>query len=256
MKFVRFQHQEVVKYGILEEEQVCQLEGDPFGEFQRTDHRYPWREVKLLAPCQPSKVVAVGLNYRDHAQESGMQVPDEPVLFMKPATAVIGPEDPIIIPRGSTHVDYEAEFAIVIKSKIRNVSEQDALSNILGYTCCNDVSERTFQKKDGQWTRAKSFDTFCPLGPVIASDIDPHNLSIALYLNGERKQYSNTNQLVFGAEALVSFVSGVMTLLPGDVITTGTPAGVGPIKPGDVVEVEVEGIGVLRNPVAAEGISP
>ncbi len=204
-------------------------------------------EVQLTAPCLPSKVVAIGLNYRDHAEELGLALPDEPILFLKPSTSVIGPGDKIVLPPQSKRVDYEAELAIVISKLARDVSHAKAHEYILGYTCLNDVTARDLQTKDGQWTRAKSFDTFCPIGPWIITDIDVSNLRIELYLNGETKQESRTSNLIFGPAELVEFISGIMTLNPGDVIATGTTSGIGPMKPGDTVEVRIEGIGSLIN---------
>lgn len=201
---------------------------------------------------KPTKIVACGLNYLDHAKELGMEIPKEPIIFIKPSTSVIGHQDLIIYPRMAKQVDYEAELAIVIKDKTRNVSIEEAGEHILGYTCFNDVTARDLQRKDGQWTRAKSFDTFSPMGPNILFEIDPANLDISLYLNGELKQSSNTSNLIFTPFYLVSFISKIMTLLPGDLIATGTPAGVGPMKPGDKVEVRIEGIGSLINQVIEE----
>ena len=209
--------------------------------------KYGVNDVSLLAPCLPSKIVAVGLNYIDHAKELGMKVPDEPVLFMKPSTSVIGQDASIIYPKMSSRVDYEAELAVVIKDKTQNIEPEEAHLHILGYTCLNDVTARDLQKKDGQWTRAKSFDTFCPIGPYVVTDINPNNLKIELYLNGQLKQSSNTSNLIFNVEKLVSFISKVMTLFPGDIIATGTPSGIGPMKRGDKVEVVVEKVGRLRN---------
>jgi 2-keto-4-pentenoate hydratase/2-oxohepta-3-ene-1,7-dioic acid hydratase in catechol pathway len=197
----------------------------------------------------PSKIIAVGLNYHDHAKEMGMAIPDHPILFMKPATTVIKSGDAIIYPPQSKNVHYEGELAIIIKDKVRNIKKEDAAKHIKGYTCANDVTARDLQNIDGQWTRAKSFDTFCPLGPRIVSDLDPTNLNIQTRVNGEVKQNSNTKNMIFDVFELVSFVSSVMTLLPGDVIITGTPPGVGPLKIGDTVEVEIEGIGKLINTV-------
>ncbi len=207
---------------------------------------------RFLAPVQPSKIIAVGLNYRDHAREMGLEPPGEPILFMKPATAVIGPFDEIRYPSQSSRVDYEAELAVVIGTACRNVRASQAKDCILGYTCLNDVTARDLQAKDGQWTRAKSFDTFAPIGPWIATDIeDPHALSITARLNGEVKQSSNTSNLIFSVFELVEFISSVMTLKPGDVIATGTPSGVGPMLPGDEIAIEIEGIGVLSNRVSS-----
>jgi 2-keto-4-pentenoate hydratase/2-oxohepta-3-ene-1,7-dioic acid hydratase in catechol pathway len=198
---------------------------------------------------QPSKIIAIGLNYHDHAKELNMQVPDYPLIFLKPPSAVIGSGENIIYPPETGEMHYEGELAVVIKDKVRNLSVEEARKHIAGYACANDVTARDLQKKDGQWTRSKSFDTFCPLGPRIVSDIDPTNSEIMTRVNGVIRQHLNTDNMVFNVYELVSFVSGIMTLLPGDVIITGTPPGVGPIQVGDEVEVEIEGIGVLRNRV-------
>ena len=195
----------------------------------------------------PTKIVCVGLNYGDHAKEMGMPVPEDPVLFIKPLTTLIGPDEPIIYPSQSNRVDYEAELAVAIKSKARDISPEEADGIILGYTCANDVTARDLQKKDGQWTRAKSFDTFCPVGPRIVSNVDGNNLNVECYLNGQLKQKSNTMQFIFNVQYLISFISKVMTLMPGDLILTGTTYGVGPMKKGDTVEVKIEKIGTLRN---------
>ncbi|OHE22440.1 MAG: hypothetical protein A3K40_05370, partial [Syntrophobacterales bacterium RIFOXYC2_FULL_60_23] len=209
-------------------------------------------EVTLLAPCEPTKIVALGLNYRDHAAEFGRPIPDEPLIFMKPSTAVIGPDEDIIYPAMSRRVDYEAELAVVIGRTCRFVKPEDFRDYVLGYTCINDVTARDLQKKDGQFTRSKSFDTFAPLGPWIETAIpDPDNLMVEAYLNGERRQHGNTRDMVFPVATLVSFISQIMTLRPGDVIATGTPAGIGPMAPGDVVEIRVEGIGRLQNRVVS-----
>lgn len=206
-------------------------------------------DVELLAPCQPSKIVCVGLNYTEHARELKMQIPSEPILFLKPPSAVLSPGGQIIYPSSSRHVDYEGELGVVIGKLCRNVPADEAEKYILGYTCFNDVTARDLQKKDGQWTRAKSFDTFAPFGPWIAK-IDPSDAAIQTRVNGVVKQKSSTPDLIFSVPKLVEFISNVMTLLPGDVIATGTPPGVGPLQKGDIVEVEVEGIGVLKNSVA------
>jgi 2-keto-4-pentenoate hydratase/2-oxohepta-3-ene-1,7-dioic acid hydratase in catechol pathway len=209
-------------------------------------------EVKrLLAPALPGKIVAVGLNYRDHALEMGLALPEEPILFMKPSTSVIGPGDEIVYPAQSSRVDYEAELAVVISKQCRNVRADEARGVILGYTCFNDVTARDLQVKDSQWTRAKSFDTFSPLGPWIVTDIDdPNNLAITSRLNGEIKQSSNTNNLIFNVCDLIEFISSVMTLEKFDVIATGTPSGIGPMARGDAVEIAVEGIGALTNRIS------
>jgi len=206
-----------------------------------------FKHAKFLPPVKPTKIVCVGLNYIDHAKELNMPLPDEPVLFLKPPSAVIGHEDFIELPSQSKRVDYEGELAIVIAKKCKNVGRDEALDYVLGYTCFNDVTARDLQQKDGQWTRAKSFDTFAPIGPYVACFKDASNLKIETRLNGKVVQSSNTSNLIFDVPKLVEFVSSIMTLSKGDVIATGTPAGVGMLKPGDVVEVEIENIGVLRN---------
>jgi len=198
---------------------------------------------------KPSKIIAVGLNYRDHAEELKMPIPKNPILFLKPPTSVIGDGEDIIYPPQVGELHYEAELAVVIGKKGKNIKIQDAAKYIKGFTCANDVTARDQQKADVQWTRAKSYDTFCPLGPALVQNIDPNKLSIKLYLNGEVKQSSNTSNMIFKVEELISFISGIMTLLPGDIIITGTPPGVGPMKKGDTVEVEIEGIGKLKNKV-------
>jgi len=199
----------------------------------------------------PSKIVAVGLNYRDHARELKMDLPGYPLIFMKPSTSVIGDGDPIVFPAQTQELHYEGELGTVMGKRARNVPVGEAGDFIAGYTCANDVTARDLQRLDGQWTRAKSFDTFCPLGPRVASDIDPTTLEIMTRVNGEVKQRSTTANMVFDVYDLVSFISGIMTLLPGDVIITGTPPGVGSLLPGDTVEVEIEGIGILTNTVTA-----
>lgn len=205
---------------------------------------------RIAAPVIPGKIIAVGLNYRDHAREMALEIPSEPILFMKPSSSVIGPDETIRYPSQSSRVDYEAELAVVIGTTCRNVNAASAQDCILGYTCFNDVTARDLQAKDGQWTRAKSFDTFTPLGPWIVTGLnDPHGLTVTARLNGEVRQSSNTANLIFSVFDLVEFISHIMTLDPGDVIATGTPSGVGPMECGDVVEIEIEGIGVLKNTV-------
>lgn len=212
---------------------------------------YNLQDVELLSPSSPSKIVCIGLNYTEHANELKMKLPDEPIIFLKPQSAVLDPEKEIIYPKSSSQVDYEGELGVVIGKRCKNVEAKDYAEYILGYTCFNDVTARDLQGKDGQWTRAKSFDTFAPFGPWIAK-IDPLNANIQTRVNGNIKQKSNTSDLIFNVPKLIEFTSGIMTLLPGDVIATGTPPGVGPLQKGDVVEVEIEGIGVLRNMVAGK----
>jgi 2-keto-4-pentenoate hydratase/2-oxohepta-3-ene-1,7-dioic acid hydratase in catechol pathway len=249
MRLVRFLVRGKPAWGIVNGDELAEVDGDFFTPFKTLKAGHVFSHVKLLPPCSPSKVVAVGLNYRDHASELGLAVPEEPVIFLKPATTIIGPGESVICPRTSSRVDYEAELGVVVKDRTRNISPEEAPDHILGYTCANDVTARDLQKKDGQWTRAKSFDTFCPVGPWIETDLDPGDLLIQSYLNGERRQSSRTSQLIFNVHELVSFISGVMTLEPGDLIITGTPAGIGPMRPGDEIEVRIEGIGSLKNKV-------
>lgn len=252
MKICRYRCGQNEEYGLLEGDEILTLAGTPFSGIEKTGNKRTLAEVDLLAPTTPSKVVAVGLNYQEHIEESGMQRPDAPVLFIKPSTSVIGPGQPIIYPVSGVRVDYEAELAVVIGRKCRHVSLEEVSSVILGYTCLNDVTERLMQGVDGQWTRSKSFDTFCPLGPYIVTDIEPIGLRVEALLNGEVKQSSTTDLLIFKVNELVSFVSGVMTLLPGDVIATGTPSGIGPMEPGDTIEIRIEKIGSLINTVEKE----
>jgi len=252
MKIVRYEDGTVTRWGVIEGEAIREMEGDPFGHFHLTSKMKKIGAGKLLSPCLPSKIVALGLNYRDHAEEVKLPIPDKPLLFIKPSTSVIGPGEAIIYPKMSKRVDYEAELAVVIGKLAKKVSEEIGADYILGYTCLNDVTARDLQPKDGQWTTSKGFDTFCPIGPWIVTDIDPHHLDVSSYLNGERRQHSNTKNLIFGPHQLVSFISRVMTLLPGDVIATGTPSGIGPMVIGDKIDVVIEGIGTLSNDVIAE----
>lgn len=249
MKFVRFSYGGPISYGILEDDSVRLIDGTPFTQYTQTDTTYPLESVRLLEPSIPSKIVCVGLNYTDHALEIGMEMHEEPLIFLKPPSAMLSTGDGIIYPDMSKQVEFEAELAVVIKHITRHVSAERAKENILGYTCANDVTARDLQRKDGQWTRAKGFDTFCPLGPIIVTDIDPTDLKIELRLNGEVKQSSTTANMYFKPDFLVSHISHIMTLCPGDIILTGTPPGVGLMSIGDEVEVEIEGIGVLSNKV-------
>ena len=257
MRIVRFDKKGHQAYGLLEGEKITVLQGPPYdGQAETTGEVVSLPDVTLLAPCEPSKIVALGLNYRDHAAEYGSTIPLEPLLFMKPSTAVIGPDAAIVYPAMSKRVDYEAELAVVIGKTARQVSEEQAFAYVLGYTCFNDVTARDLQRKDGQFTRAKGFDTFAVIGPWIETEIaDPDGLMVEAYLNGEQKQLGNTGDMVFGVATLISFISRIMTLLPGDVIATGTPSGIGPMQVGDVVEIRVEKIGALRNQVVAERVS-
>lgn len=253
MKLIQFLKNDQPCYGLIEGEAVYAIEGSVFGEFRRMEKVAALADVSLLAPCQPTKILAVGLNYRTHAAEAGMDVPPEPLVFSKPPSSVIGPLEPIVYPTLSRQVDYEGELAVVIGRRVRNVAPEKAYDFILGYTCGNDVTARDLQRRDDQWTRAKGFDTFCPLGPHIVTGLDPAHLAIRTRVNGEVHQSTSTADMVFSVAELIAYISQVMTLEPGDVILTGTPAGVGPLQPGDVVEVEIEGIGTLRNPVVSQG---
>lgn len=249
MQIVRFRAADKTRYGVLEGNFIVEYTGTPFGSFKRARKKFPLRHAVLLSPVVPSKVVAVGLNYRDHAEELNLPVPSEPLIFLKPISALCGPDDPIVFPQEARRVDYEAELAIVIKKRCHHTPAERAREHVLGYTCLNDVTARDLQARDGQWTRAKGFDSFCPIGPCIVTDIDPNGVDIESYLNGERKQCSNTKHCIFPVEDVIARVSAVMTLMPGDVIATGTPGGIGPMQPGDKVEVRIEGIGSLKNPV-------
>lgn len=251
MRFAHFIYQETKHWGILEGKLLKVLQGSPFGEWKETEAMVSLSDVTFLPPCYPSKIVCVGLNYRDHARELGMMIPKVPVIFLKPPSAVIGHGQKIVYPSSSQQVDYEAELVVVIKKTTRYVPVENVSSYIMGLTCGNDVTARDLQREDGQWTRAKSFDTFCPLGPFLAVDLDPNCLKIKLTVNGEVRQNSSTSEMIFTVAELVSFISSVMTLYPGDVIMTGTPSGVGPLRVGDVVSVEIEGVGVLTNEVIA-----
>ena len=247
MKIVRFAAGNKVKYGILNGDSIQAIEGKPFRYIKPTDDYYQLSEVKLLYPCLPSKIVCLGLNYRSHAKEINAPPPDAPLLFLKPSTAVIGPEDNIVYPPSSTRVDYEGELGVVIKKAAWQVAIEKTGDYVLGYTCFNDVTARDLQTKDGQWTRAKGFDTFAAFGPCIETELDPGNVVLETYLNGELKQHGNTSDLIYAVPKLISFISNVMTLLPGDIIATGTPSGIGPMSPGDTVEIKIKPIGTLRN---------
>lgn len=241
-----------IHYGALEEKEIRVLEGNPFGQYRLTDVRHSVDQVKLLPPCVPSKIVCVGRNYAEHARELQNEVPGEPLLFLKPPSSVIATGDAILYPPDSQRVDHEGEIAVVIGRRCRRLAATEpAAPYIFGYTCLNDVTARDLQRKDGQWTRGKGFDTFCAFGPVIRTDADPASLEVRTFRNGELRQRGHVSQMIFPMDVLLRFISRVMTLEPGDLIATGTPAGVGPIEVGDTVEVVIEGIGVLRNRVAA-----
>jgi 2-keto-4-pentenoate hydratase/2-oxohepta-3-ene-1,7-dioic acid hydratase in catechol pathway len=271
VRIARFSRDDTVSYGVVQESvpdgvasaaigpdtdglTIAELQGHPFGvgtdSVRYTGQSYPVADVRLLAPVLPTKVVAIGKNYADHAREMGGEPPDEPVIFLKPSTSVIGPGDPVARPvKLSERVDFEGELAVVIGRLCRDVPPERVSEVIFGYTCANDVTARDLQAKDGQWTRAKGFDTFCPLGPWIETGLDPSDLELTTTVNGEVKQHARTSQLLHDVTAVVCYVTSVMTLLPGDILLTGTPAGIGPLVHGDRVSVAIQGIGALTNPV-------
>jgi len=251
MRFVRVARSSGPAFGVVRDDHVVLMEGHPFGDHRLTNQVAGLSDVRLLAPIIPTKIMAAGKNYAAHAAEMGSDVPAEPLIFSKPATSVIGPGDVIRLPALSNDVHHEAELAVVIGRLTRKVAVEHALDAVLGYTCANDVTARDLQRSDGQWTRAKGFDTFCPLGPWIETDLKPEEgLDVTCKVNDEVRQQGSTDDLVFDVAQLVSYCAAFATLLPGDVILTGTPAGVGPILDGDVVTVSIEGVGDLTNPVA------
>lgn len=249
MKIVRCEWRGKIFFGVLVGQEVREFEFDDSNQLGFTGKVVERNDVILKSPCQPTKIVAIGLNYHAHAKESKMEVPTSPLLFLKPPSAVIGPGEEILLPPDATRVDYEAELAVVIKRKAKNVKAADYRDFVLGYTCFNDVSARDFQFSDGQWSRAKGYDTFAPIGPWIETEVEPHGLQIEAALDGKVVQRGNTADLIFPVPQLVEYVSSIMTLFPGDIIATGTPAGVGPMKSGQQVEIRIEDIGVLSNSV-------
>ncbi len=239
-------------YGLIEGGNVIEISGLPWGQWTTGSRSSRLADVRLLAPVEPSKIVCVGRNYTAHAAERGHQVPKEPLIFLKPPSSIIGPEEPIILPKYSKNVHHEGELALVMGRRCSHLSDSDdPLSFVLGYTCLNDVSARDIQESDVQFTRGKGFDTFCPVGPHIETELDPANVLVETHVNGARRQSGSTSLMIYPVAYLVRWISRMMTLVPGDVIATGTPAGVGPLVAGDTVEVSVGGIGVLRNPVHA-----
>ena len=256
MKILRYGADGSTSYGILEEDgTIRQLAGCPFESLDESGETTHLDNVSVLAPIGMPRLIGVGLNYLAHAEESGATPPDQPMLFMLPSTAVLDPEEPIVYPRQGQNVHFEGELTVIIGKKARRVAEADALDYVFGYTCGNDVSERVIQANEmsnGCMLIGKGFDTFKPLGPYIATGLDSTNLELTTRVNGEVKQHTNTDDLIFTVAQLIAYISEAVTLLPGDVIMTGTPSGVGPVQPGDVVEIEISGVGVLRNPVVAE----
>ena len=247
-RIYRIEHRGEPRHVLANGDEWRLVEGDIFGEHER-GQRVP-AGGRVLAPVTPSKIVAIGLNYKDHAAEQNKPLPAEPMMFLKPSTAVIGAEDAIVLPDGAGRIDHEAEAGVVIGKRARHIAEEDARQYVLGLTCVNDVTARELQKKDVQYTRAKGFDTFAPVGPCIAVGLDynsPAGLAVEGWVNGVRRQASTTRELIFSIDRLIAFISRVMTLLPGDIVSTGTPAGIGPLAPGDRVTIKVEGVGELTN---------
>jgi len=255
MRIVRFQipDSKKPKYGWLLDDKVGEISGNIFGRYQRKEALMPLSDMKLLAPTEPTKIVCVGRNYVEHAKELGNEVPKVPLIFLKPPSSIISNGETILLPAQSAQVEHEAELVVVIGKRGRHVTAENAKKVILGYTVGNDVTARDLQKTDGQWTRAKGFDTFCPFGPWIDTEFDPSDAVVTCRVNGQMRQMASTRDMVFNVGVLIAYISSVMTLEPGDLIFTGTPAGVGELKDGDEVSVEIEGLGMIKNKVKAEG---
>ena len=248
MKIVRMKAGDDIAYGVADAEGVVVYKGSPFVAWEPTETVVPWPSVSLLSPVIPTKILCVGKNYEDHVEEMGGEIPEEPVIFMKPATAVVGQNAAVIHPRISKEVHHEAELAVVISRPARNIKAEDASRYIFGYTAANDVTARDLQMKDAQWTRAKGFDTFCPLGPAIETELDPlERLAVICRVNGEVRQAGFTSDMIFGVAEILEYITAFTTLLPGDLVLTGTPAGASKVEPGDVMEIEIDGIGTLTN---------
>ena len=253
MRLIRYQaKKEPAQYGWVSNDRVGRIDGSPFGEFQRLEATLPLDSVQLHAPIVPGKIICVGRNYSEHIKEQNADTPETPLLFFKPPSAVIGPMQTIILPPQSQQVDHEAELVVVIGKRGRWIQPTDAFSYIYGYTIGNDITARDLQRRDGQWTRSKGFDTFCPLGPWVETEFDPTDAMITCHVNGELRQMASTHDMIFHVDQIIAFASSIMTLEPGDVLMTGTPAGISPLHPGDVVEVTIDGLGKLHNPVAME----
>lgn len=250
MRFVRYQTEnKAPHYGWLLEDKIGDIDGDLFGEFRRLDATLPREEATLLAPCEPSKIICVGRNYAAHAKEHNAAVPEIPLIFLKPPSAILNPEDEIVLPPQSRQVEHEGELVVVIGKRGRNILTEDAKEHILGYTIGNDVTARDLQRADRLWTRGKGFDTFAPFGPWIDTDFDPSDAVLTCRVNGQMRQMASTRDMVFSVGTIIAFISSVMTLEPGDLIFTGTPAGVGALTAGDEVTVDIEGLGLLKNTV-------
>jgi 2-keto-4-pentenoate hydratase/2-oxohepta-3-ene-1,7-dioic acid hydratase in catechol pathway len=255
MRIIRYQFEgDSPRFGWVLEDKAGKIEGDIFSEFQRMELEFDFQKLHLLPPVVPSKVICVGRNYAEHAREHDSEIPDVPLLFLKPPSSIIGNSQSIILPPQSQQVEHEAELVVVIKRRGRWIQAEDALSYILGYTIGNDVTARDLQRRDNQWTRAKGFDTFCAIGPWIETDLDPSDVLITCYVNDEMRQMASTHEMVFNVRQLIAYASSIMTLEPGDILFTGTPAGVSPIQTGDVIAITIDGIGTLTNPVMSEPI--
>lgn len=253
MRIVRYLNENrKAQFGWVHQFQVGPLEGDPFGEYRRMEASMKIEDLDLLSPIAPGKIICIGRNYAAHAAEHDADVPEIPLIFLKPPSSVIGQNDTILLPRQSKRVEHEAELVVVIGKRGRHITSDNAMQYVFGYTAGNDVTARDLQRSDGQWTRGKGFDTFCSLGPWIETEFDSADALVTCHVNGELKQMASTRDMVFDIPRQIAFISSVMTLEPGDIIMTGTPAGVSPLSPGDVVEVTIDGIGNLRNPVQAE----
>jgi len=252
MKLIRFITKDLKpRYGWIYQDMIGEIEGSPYSEYRRYDPEFALNAVKILPPCEPSKIICVGRNYLAHAREHDVDVPDIPLLFLKPPSAVISSGEEIVIPPQANQVEHEAELAIVIGKPGRWIEPSNALDHVLGYTIANDVTARDLQRRDSQWTRGKGFDTFCPLGPWIETELDPTDALITCHVDDELRQMATTRDMVFTIQQLIAFSSSIMTLLPGDVLLTGTPSGVGPLVAGNLVSIHIAGIGSLTNPVVA-----
>ncbi len=254
MRIIRFETQTTEpQFGWIHDGRVGIIQGNPFGEFRRFQETYDLSDVKLLLPCLPSKIIAVGRNYREHVEEMDTEIPAYPMIFLKPPSSLITNGEKIILPPQSKLVEHEAELAVVVGKRSRWLTKENALAAVFGYTIANDVTARDLQQSDGQWSRAKGFDTFCPVGPWIETVFDPTDAIITCYVNNMLRQMSSTREMIFGIQQILMYASSVMTLEPGDLILTGTPAGVGQLQHGDQVSVHIDGIGTLFNRVSAEG---
>ncbi len=251
MRIIRYQlqNEEISQFGWVHGDKIGQIQGDIFSSFQRDEAKIPQETAQLLPPVVPSKIICVGRNYAAHAKEHGAEVPEVPLIFLKPPSSLISHRQEIVLPPQSQQIEHEAELAVVIGKPGRWIKAEDALTHIFGYTIANDVTARDLQRKDGQWTRAKGFDTFCPVGPWIETEFDTSDAVITCHVNGELRQMASTRDMIFTVRQLIAFVSSVMSLAQGDLLLTGTPAGVSPLNPGDIVEVSIEGLGSLNNPV-------